>query len=488
MTKNNLFLLIFVLSAFSVKPQTVSDFSDSAVQSRLKRDVFALASDSMQGRNSGTEGERKAYEYIIGQFKEAGLSPMGTDSAWLQPFPYRVRKVVAGSRLSISGTALTRFDDFGVVGFSATGITSGGIVDVRSGLFLPDNGIDQYDGLDVTGKVVLIDLYVPRKWIRNDSTAELVKPEARARLAFTKGAAGVLFHDPDSHWGLSLGTADRPDTMPGPVLYVTWDVVKQIRALSQPVAEMETKFSLKTDTFHNIVGYIDNQAPTTIILGAHYDHVGVGTRSGLIRNGADDNASGTAMITELARYYGTGQDATSNFLVIAFSGEEEGLKGSYYYAAHPTIGLDKVSFMFNFDMVGRLGCQGNRMDAVCTATSPAWKTILKEASSGDFRVRRIPGAGEFSDHAPFYKKDLPIAYLTTGLHYDYHTSRDDADKINYTGMVDIYKYARAIIRRAEEQGKLPFKKVSDWNNARSMLYYIGEQLDYVLTVGFGEME
>jgi hypothetical protein len=144
--------------------------------------------------------------------------------------------------------------------------------------------------------------------------------------------------------------------------------------------------------------------------------------------------------------------------------------------------------MFNFDMVGRLGCQGNRMDAVCTATSPAWKTILKEASSGDFRVRRIPGAGEFSDHAPFYKKDLPIAYLTTGLHYDYHTSRDDAEKINYTGMVDIYKYARAIIRRAEEQGKLPFKKVSDWNNARSMLYYIGEQLDYVLTVGFGEME
>jgi aminopeptidase YwaD len=479
--------ILFLLSA-QVFSQNPFSFSDTAILARMKADVYALASDSMQGRNSGTEGERKAYEYLIRQFKEAGLSPMGTDSSWLQPFPYRVRTEDAGSRLSISGTKLTRFDDFGVVGFSATGQTSGVIVDVRSGLFLPDNGIDQYDGLEVTGKVVLIDLYVPGKWIRNDSTAALVKPEARARLAFTKGATGVLFHDPDSHWGLSFGNADRPDTMPGPVMYVTRNVVRDIRKASHPVAELETKLTLITFTYHNVVGYIDNHAPTTIILGAHYDHVGVGTHTGLVRNGADDNASGTVMITELARYYAASPDASSNFLVIAFSGEEEWLKGSYYFAAHPTTDLEKVSFMFNFDMVGRLGCQGNRVDAVCTATSPAWKTILKEASSGDFRVRKIPGAGEFSDHAPFYKKNLPIAYLTTGLHYDYHTSRDDAEKINYPGMIAVSRYARGIISEAEKQGKLPFTKVSDWNNARSMLYYIGEQLDYVLTVGFGEME
>jgi Zn-dependent M28 family amino/carboxypeptidase len=223
-------------------------------------------------------------------------------------------------------------------------------------------------------------------------------------------------------------------------------------------------------------------------MGAHYDHTGIVKRTGLVRNGADDNASGTAMITELARYYAGTPDASSNYLVIALSGEEEGLLGSYYFAAHPTIDLGTVSFMFNFDMVGRLGCRGNRVDAVCTATSPAWKEILKDASTGDFRVRKIPGAGEFSDHAPFYKKDLPIAYLTTGLHYDYHTSRDDAEKINYQGMLAVYKYARGIIAGAGKQGKVPFHKVSKWNNARSMLYYIGEQLDYVLTVGLRDLE
>ena len=236
------------------------------------------------------------------------------------------------------------------------------------------------------------------------------------------------------------------------------------------------------------MGYIDHQAPTTIILGAHYDHVGIGNRTGQVRNGADDNASGTAMITELARYYAASEDKSFNFLVIAFSGEEEWLKGSYYFADHPTIDLSTVSFMFNFDMVGRLGCRMNRVDAVCTATSPAWNDILKEASTGDFRVRTIPGAGEFSDHFPFYKKELPIAYLTTGLHYDYHTPGDDAEKINYTGMVQVYKYARNIIEVSKAQGKIPFRKVSKWANARSMLYYIGEQLDYALTVGIPEDE
>jgi Zn-dependent M28 family amino/carboxypeptidase len=194
------------------------------------------------------------------------------------------------------------------------------------------------------------------------------------------------------------------------------------------------------------------------------------------------------MITELARYYRAYPSTVFNYLIIAFSGEEEGLKGSYWYAAHPTISFDSVSFMFNFDMVGRLGCRGNRIDAVCTATSPAWKKILRNAPDRTFRLRKVPGAAEFSDHFPFYKKNLPIAYLTTGLHYDYHTSRDDAETINYTGMAEICGYSRGIIAECEKLGKVPFRKVSGWNNSRSMLYYVGEQLDYLLTVGMPEEE
>jgi hypothetical protein len=251
-------ILIFLSAA--AQAQLSFSFSDSAILSRMKTDVYALANDSMQGRNSGTEGERKAYEYLINQFTEAGLAPLGTDSSWLQPFPYNVRMEVTGSRLSISGKELKHYDDFGTVGLSAAGKASGGIVDIRSGLFLPNDGIDEYEGIDVTGKVVLLDLYVPGKWIRNDSTSAMVTPQARFRIAFTKGAAGVICHNPDSHWGLMLPNADRPDTMPGPVLYVTREVVKEIRKTANPIAELETKFSFQTDTFHNVVGYIDNHA------------------------------------------------------------------------------------------------------------------------------------------------------------------------------------------------------------------------------------
>lgn len=454
----------------------------------MKEDVYVLASDSMEGRMSGSEGERRASEYLIRRFSEAGMKPMGTDGSWLQSFPERERHEAAGSELVIAGKEYTLHRDFGLVGVSSSGEASGEIADIGSGLFLPGYDVDDYAGKEVGGKIVLMDLYVPGKWIRNDSTRAPVGPAARMKMAFARGASGVICHDPNSRWGLRLGDAGVSDTVAGPVIYVTRDIVKEIRQQSHPVAVMKTRFAVETAHCHNVVGYIDHHAPYTIILGAHYDHTGVGKHTDLIKNGADDNASGTALITELGRYYAARTDVASNFLIIALSGEEEGLHGSYYFADHPTVSLDSVNFMFNFDMVGRLGCRQNRVDAVCTGTSPAWNKILRDAGERSFRIRRIPGAPEFSDHYPFYRQGLPIAYLTTGMHYDYHSSRDDAEKINYTGMAEVARYARGIIAESLRAGKIPYKKVSRFTNFRSMLYYAGEQLDYVLTVGIREIE
>ena len=147
-----------------------------------------------------------------------------------------MRKEESGSTLTISGNPLTRYEDFGLYAYSGSGKVSGEIVDAGSALFLPGTAVDDYKGLDVTGKVVLIDLWVPGKWIRNDSTAMLVKPRARAELAFSRGAAGVIFYNPESQFGRSASDPDTPDTLPGPVLYVTMDVVKQIRSLPVAVA------------------------------------------------------------------------------------------------------------------------------------------------------------------------------------------------------------------------------------------------------------
>jgi aminopeptidase YwaD len=481
------FLFIILLSSLSATAQTPFDFSDTAVLSRFKTDISILASDSLQGRNSGTEGERKASDYLIRQFTEAGLEPKGEHQTFLQPFPNYTRNFKKCS-LTVDGKEYKRNIDFGVMDFSAAGSASGLLVDAGHGICLPDKKIDDYTNLDVTGKIVLIDLDVPRRLLKDTTTAVSLSPKNRCLTAFGKGAAAVILHNPGSHWGWNYRHYERLDTVDKPVLYANIETVKEIKKLSHPIADLESRMTCKVDTFHNVVGYIDNHAPWTVILGAHYDHVGIGTKTGLVRNGADDNASGTALITELARYYMSHPSSKYNFLVIAYSGEEEWLKGSYWFSRHPTIPFDSVSFVFNFDMVGRLGCQGNRVDAVCTATSQEWNRILRNAPGREFRVRKVPGAGEFSDHYPFYLHNLPIAYLTTGLHYDYHTSRDDSWKINYTGMVEICNYSKGIISECEKTGKIPFKQVSGWTNARSMMYYIGEQLDYVLTVGMREAE
>jgi Zn-dependent M28 family amino/carboxypeptidase len=207
------------------------------------------------------------------------------------------------------------------------------------------------------------------------------------------------------------------------------------------------------------------------------------SRRSEIRYGADDNASGTATILELARYLKRSGEKRSNYLFIAFSGEEEWLIGSSYFCAHPTVDFASVNFMFNFDMVGRLGCEGNQITAIGTATAREWKKVFLKIPKQNFRIKKMRGAGFFSDDYGFYLKGIPVAYLTTGLHYDYHTPRDVAAKINYDGMVSIIKFSEDFISKSEEAGKITFRKVPAWYQFTSTASYVLEELDYMLHVG-----
>jgi Zn-dependent M28 family amino/carboxypeptidase len=241
----------------------------------------------------------------------------------------------------------------------------------------------------------------------------------------------------------------------------------------------------------NVIGYLDNGAPTTIIIGAHFDHLGYGgkgsgsmsTDEGQIHNGADDNASGVAMLLQLAANL-KGVADNNNYLFIAFSGEEKGLFGSNYFCKNPTIDLSRVDYMINMDMVGRLNDE-NSLAVYGVGTSPVWKENLERDNTYGFKlIYEESGVGP-SDHTSFYLQDLPVLHFFTGQHEDYHKPSDDADKINYKGMVIIASYIYDVILDLDDEMKLEFVKTKTEESGKAPKYTVtlGVMPDYMYNDG-----
>lgn len=216
---------------------------------------------------------------------------------------------------------------------------------------------------------------------------------------------------------------------------------------------------------NNILGFIDNKAATTIIIGAHYDHLGVGEQgssldanpAGKIHNGADDNASGVAGVLELANYFASNKiKEKNNFLFMCFSGEELGLYGSKYFTENPAIDLTKVNYMINMDMVGRLDAKTKELLVYGTGTSPVWETLIKKLSTNEVTIKTDSSGVGPSDHTSFYLKNIPVLHFFTGGHSDYHKPTDDWDKINYAGQVSILNLIARIITSLDAEPKLAF--------------------------------
>lgn len=214
----------------------------------------------------------------------------------------------------------------------------------------------------------------------------------------------------------------------------------------------------------NVLGYIDNKAENTIIIGAHYDHLGYGGEGSLykgekaIHNGADDNASGVAVMLDLAGKL-KGVNTANNYLFMAFSGEEMGLLGSNYFAKNPTIDSKAVSYMINMDMVGRLK-QDSTLAVYGTGTSPIFKQVLKSHNDKFKLIENESGVGP-SDHTSFYLIDIPVLHFFTGQHEDYHKPGDDSEKLNYEGMETISNYIFDVITDLNDNGKLAFQKTKN---------------------------
>jgi Zn-dependent M28 family amino/carboxypeptidase len=271
--------------------------------------------------------------------------------------------------------------------------------------------------------------------------------------------------------------------------------------LADDAATLDVRFKIdiseKKRTGTNVVGYIDNGAATTVIIGAHFDHLGQGEdgnsreveKKFQIHNGADDNASGTAAVMEVARMLNHSKLKNNNYLFIAFSGEELGLYGSKYFIEHPTIDISSVNYMINMDMIGRLNDSSHVLTVGGYGTSPSWGEIYalkgkKKLFSDDMEFRFDSSGTGPSDHTSFYLKNIPVLFYFTGLHADYHKPSDDFDKINYIGEMNIIKHILSVIETEDKNHeKLSFTKTRETQTTTSARFSVtlGIMPDYTFS-------
>lgn len=450
-----LFILI-LLAGCSSQKAAIGPSSERIVEN-LKTHINYLADDRLEGRRAGSAGEKLAMEYIADQFKSIGLAPKGT-AEYFQPFDIKDgRQINEGTWLMINGNKLETSKDYFPLAFSANKkITSQPAIAVQEA--------------DMPWFYDLKEILEENKSNPHFDLNDYVY--TNAKKAADKGAAAVILYNTSGiEDKLVFNAKDRSEKLGIPVLYIQKDAA--MKYFKDASATME--ISLQTDLGerkrigHNVAGYIDNGAGTTVILGAHFDHLGYGEdgnsmhRSGekAIHNGADDNASGTAALIELARILKNSKARNNNYLFLAFSGEELGLFGSKYFTENPTIDMKSVGYMINMDMVGRLNDSSKALTIGGIGTSPTWGEVLMSVSNPSFVVKYDSSGTGPSDHTSFYRKDIPVLFYFTGLHQDYHKPTDDAPKVNYKGEEKIIQHVHAVIQALNERGKLAFTKTRE---------------------------
>ncbi|MEO9144107.1 MAG: M20/M25/M40 family metallo-hydrolase [Ginsengibacter sp.] len=448
-----LFLFIFV-SQFAVGQKLKKQ--DKIIINNLRSEISFLASDKLEGRRTGTPGEKLAYQYLSDQFKNIGLVPKGDGNSYIQAFEINEGKqILPETHLTINGVSLKAESDFFPFIFSNNGAVK---ADASPAFYEKDIPwfLDLKESLDENKNNPHYDV---EEYIRNKAV-EFEKKGASACLVFNSGKV-------DDE--LKFDGKSKIPKVKIPVVYLSKDVVRKYLKDNSVNLTIDLRAALgdKKRTGHNVVGYIDNGAATTVVLGGHYDHLGYGedhnslwTGKPEIHNGADDNASGTASVLELAKLLKKSKLKKSNYLFICFSGEELGLFGSKYFVENPTISLDAVNYVINCDMVGRLNDSTHAIAIGGYGTSPTWGKILPEKTRA-LKVKFDSSGIGPSDHTSFYLKNIPVLFFFTGTHADYHKPTDDVEKINFTGELRVIQYIYNILKQTNGGDKLVFTKTRE---------------------------
>ncbi|MFT4023425.1 MAG: M20/M25/M40 family metallo-hydrolase [Flavihumibacter sp.] len=459
-------LLSFACFAqFSAAAQKLKK-ADKTVIAAIQSHVNYLADDKLEGRRAGTAGEQLAADYITRQFAAIGLTPRG-EKGFLQPFPIDDGKDYReNSFLFLNGHEIPK-DQFFVHPLS------------------PEKSVEEMPSIALkeAGMPWFLNLAELKQANRDNPHFDLEQSvQETAKSAAQKGATALILYN-DSEY--IYNGKQKGDPLPIPVLFVDKKAAAAyLTDETNPLeVKLKTAFREKHRTGNNVIGYIDNQAPLTIVIGAHYDHLGYGedgnslmrTGAPQIHNGADDNASGTAALIEVARMIKTKKEKANpvNYLFIAFSGEELGLFGSKYFVEHPTIPLDAVHYMINMDMVGRLNPDTKGITIGGYGTSPEWEKSLKDLPAGKFLAVKYDSSGTGpSDHTSFYRKDIPVLFFFTGTHADYHKPSDDADKLNAEGEYRVVQFIYQLIQQTPNTARLAFLKTREQSMGTSTRFSV----------------
>lgn len=453
------FALIYQTSFAQSKKETFP------VLENIKTNVEYLASDKLEGRRTGTAGEKLAYEYIEKQFKKAGLKPAGDKGTFIQAFEVNDgKKPTKETRFLVNNHSFNLYDDWFPLSFS------------KEGNF--EYSFSKTAKFKVT--LLQVDLAAAMQESKTNPHFDLYNYlQTAIKEAAKDGIETVVFYNSSNiDDGLQYDAKAKQETSVIPAVYLKYPLYKKYFEdnTDDKTIKIDIAFAEAKRTGHNVVGYINNHAATTIVLGAHYDHLGYGEDHNslytghvpMIHNGADDNASGTAALIELAKWANNKnvQYKKHNYLFIAFSGEELGLYGSKYFTEHPTVDLKNINYMINMDMLGRLNDSTHAITIGGYGTSPTWGEII-DVHNKYFKIKVDSSGSGPSDHTSFYRKDIPVLFFFTGTHSDYHKPSDDADKINYKGIQSIITYIQIIIANTDGKQKLVFTKTREANMGKS---------------------
>lgn len=491
--------------------------------------VNYLASDQLEGRLSGTPGGDLAANYIAAEFKRFNLQPLGEPASYFQKFDF-IGDMELGPQnhlrlTNANGDTTWKLGvDFIPAGFSGTGNLEldSEVAFAGYGISATEKGYDDYANLEVSGKAVLIMRYSPGLNDPHSGFAKFEGMRFKATTAREHGAAALLVATgslSDSNDVLPKLSYDRSAGDAGlPVLFITREVAnwllagagqsldsvqQQINTTQQPHSLLipATKISLQAEVTPvrrvaaNIVGMLPGSDPVlqkqAVVIGAHYDHLGrssEGSRSpdsiNGIHNGADDNASGTAGLLELAQYFSTQAEKPKRSLVfLAFAAEELGLLGSAHYVNQPLFPLDSTIAMINMDMIGRM--KDSTLVVQGTGTSPSWPALLERLNSDRrLKLKSVKDGQGPSDHASFYNKNIPVLFFFTDIHEDYHRVTDDADKINADGQAQVLNFAAEAVLEIANSDSLPLftKTDSERRQMSAFRVSLGTMPDYAAEV------
>lgn len=451
------------------------NISDSSIRARLYHDVSILASDSLQGRKAGTTGEKMASDYISKQMLAMGLWSKGdTVGSYLSEFRMNFPVVFKNTMLKINDISFKPGVEFGATDLSASGSITAPLINIGKGIH--GSNYDTYGRntvSDVAGLIVIIDIVGSAKNEKDELLGDII---SRVKSAIQKGAVGVILHNSSRKATEDvLFGSPFTESLSVPVVYIARLPFNKISKFKSATCSLSVEIDRTVSKPANVAGWINNKSAKTVVIGAHYDHLGMKKAKGSsdktpqVHNGADDNASGTAALLELARWAISDKSLKYNYVFVAFSAEEEGLFGSKAFASRKWVNNDNIVYMLNMDMVGRLGCDGDTISVLGVASSSVWEPALDTIAHPDFSIKKIYGAPAFSDHSPFLKKGIPVIYFTTGLHPDYHTPKDDTELINFKGLTELVVYLKHFIRSAEALPEIPFHKISTLQNTKAYI-------------------